>query len=39
MLNIQRLLLLAGNETTTNLIGNGMLALLANPGPARPAPG
>ena len=31
MLNILRLLLVAGNETTTNLIGNGMLALLANP--------
>ncbi|HUY19604.1 MAG TPA: cytochrome P450 [Candidatus Binataceae bacterium] len=26
------ILLLAGNETTTNLIGNGMLALAANPG-------
>lgn len=26
-----RLLLIAGNETTTNLIGNGLLALLQNP--------
>lgn len=26
-----RLLLIAGNETTTNLIGNGMIALLENP--------
>ena len=31
MLNMLRLLLIAGNETTTNLIGNGMLALLASP--------
>ena len=31
MLNILRLLLIAGNETTANLIGNGMLALLGNP--------
>ena len=31
MLNMLRLLLIAGNETTTNLIGNGMLALLDNP--------
>ena len=31
MLNLLRLLLIAGNETTTNLIGNGMLALLASP--------
>ena len=31
MLNLLRLLLIAGNETTTNLIGNGMLALLGNP--------
>ena len=28
MLNMLRLLLIAGNETTTNLIGNGVLALL-----------
>ena len=32
MLNMLRLLLIAGNETTTNLIGNGLLALLRNPG-------
>ena len=30
-LNMLRLLLIAGNETTTNLIGNGVLALLRNP--------
>ena len=30
-LNMLRLLLAAGNETTTNLIGNGVLALLRNP--------
>ena len=30
-LNMLRLLLSADNETTTNLIGNGVLALLRNP--------
>ena len=32
MLSLLRLLLIAGNETTKNLIGNGLLALLHNPG-------
>ena len=32
LLNMLRLLLIAGHETTANLIGNGVLALLRNPG-------
>ena len=31
LLNMLRLLLVGGNETATNLIGNGALALLRNP--------
>ena len=31
MLNTLRLLIIAGNETTTNFIGNGVLALLRHP--------
>ena len=38
MLNLLRLLLIAGNETTSNLIGNGVLAwrFLMAPGPGLP---
>ena len=32
LLNMVRVLLVGGNETTTNLIGNGMFALMRNPG-------
>lgn len=35
LLGMVVLLLIAGNETTTNLIGNGTLALLENPGEFR----
>ncbi len=31
LLSVMRLILVAGNETTRNLIGNGVLALLRNP--------
>ena len=39
ILGFFQLLVVGGQETTTNLINNAILCLVENPGPARPPPG